>query len=41
MEELSFKAHRISGTEVVVDEAYVRAHTSEMSTDVDVQKYIL
>lgn len=41
MEEVSFTAHRLSGTEVVVDAAYVRAHTGEMATKLDVQKYIL
>jgi len=41
MEEVSFTAHRLAGQEVVIDAEYVRAHTAEMSTKVDVQKYIL
>ena len=41
MEDVSFNANRLSGTEVVVDAAYVRAHTGTMSDKVDMQKYIL
>ena len=41
MEDASFNAHRLSGTALVVDGAYVRAHTSEMSTKTDLYKYVL
>ena len=41
MEEVSFTAHRLAGTEVVVDAAYVKAHTSAMSTKSDARQYIL
>ena len=41
MENMSFNAHKLKGTKVTVDAAYVREHTSTMSTNIDVQKYIL
>ena len=41
MEELSFNAHRMAGQKVEIDAAYVRAHTGEMATKVDIEKYIL
>ena len=41
MEEISFTAHRLSGTEVVIDRAYVMAHTGDMSTESDARQYIL
>ena len=41
MEEVSFTAHRLSGTTVSIDAAYVRAHTGDMAARVDVHKYIL
>ena len=41
MEEVSFNAHRMKGTTVTVDAEYVRAHTGEMATNVDMYKYIL
>ena len=41
MEEISFNGSRLSGTEIVVDAAYVRVHTSSISEKTDVQKYML
>ena len=41
MEEVSFNAHRLSGTTVEVTAEYVHAHTGEMAAKVDVHKYIL
>ena len=41
MEEVSFNAHRLKGTTVKVDATYVKAHTGDMASKVDVQKYIL
>ena len=41
MEELSFTAPRLAGTKVVIDAAYVEAHTSEMSTRLDTSRYVL
>ena len=41
MEEVSFTAHHLKGTKLEVDAEYVRAHTGEMASKVDVQKYIL
>jgi hypothetical protein len=41
MEDVSFNAHRLKGTTVEVTGEYVRAHTGDMASKVDVQKYIL
>ncbi|MBU0644999.1 MAG: ATP-dependent protease ATPase subunit HslU [Alphaproteobacteria bacterium] len=40
-EELSFGAPDRGGEEVVIDEAYVRAHVGEMAKEVDVSRYML
>ena len=41
MEEVSFTAHRLAGTEVVIDANYVRTHTGAMADNADTKKYIL
>jgi ATP-dependent protease HslVU (ClpYQ) ATPase subunit len=41
MSDMSFNAHKLQGTKVVVDAEYVREHTASMATNIDVQKYIL
>jgi len=41
MEDVSFNAHRLSGTELEVDAKYVLAHTGDIASKVDFQKYVL
>ena len=41
MEDVSFNAHRLSGTKLEVDAKYVLAHTGDIASKVDFQKYVL
>ena len=41
LETVSFEASDKSGTEVVVDAAYVDDHLAELSKDEDLSRYIL
>jgi ATP-dependent HslUV protease ATP-binding subunit HslU len=41
MEKVSFTAPTLQGTSLTIDAEYVKAHTGDMATKVDVGKYIL
>ena len=41
LEEISFKAPDLSGTQVVIDADYVRQRTAGLAVDEDLNKFIL
>ena len=41
MEEVSFNAHRLSGTSLAINAQYVRGHTGGMASTGDLSKYVL
>ena len=41
MEKVSFTAPSLQGTALTIDAEYVKAHTGDMATKVDVKNYIL